>query len=79
MGREPPTEQTVPKLFLSFAKTALKLVSRGAREGAAPIIQLVSSASFDAEKLRRHVKEGDDSNLLSNDNRDEALAAGGFD
>lgn len=76
--REEPTTETVGKLCLVLARTALQLVNSQARKDVEKITQLISDSSFDAGELFRHVKEIGNCKQVLNGSSDEELAVEGF-
>lgn len=78
LAGQPPTEETVLKLCLSFAKTTVQLSNRRARKNVKSITRLFSDTNFDAAGHPRSVIETGDCKLIPGNSRGESLAGDGL-
>lgn len=72
MEGEIPTEEAVPEFCFFSSKTALQLVSRGARKKVELIIRPFSEANSDPGELRRYLMVADDCKQMLYDIRYES-------
>lgn len=68
------TKEPVPEFHLVFAKTAMQLVSREARNEVENIVRLISDDNSDAGDLCRQVRRVDDCKRVFDNRGDKKLA-----